>query len=1024
MPEFVNTGKGMQLIETNNASQVPFQQGNLIIEDSGGIYYDPTNKTDVSGRITVGKADEIIDLGYLGLWDLTDDDTPAIINTTTDAGIYKFRTKYSSGSVDSNHIMIVVSDAGYISQIWFEANGPIKYRSGAPNDLSSTAWKGMAEIDDIPDVVDNLTSSSTSAALSANQGRILDEKIDEVATDLTAHENKNATTAERGHVQLVNDLTTGGTDKALTAEQGKQLKTSLDSIELIESLGAVTSPLTSADTFKDITTPGIYNFTSGGEVGYLIVGGQNNGAQTTQYLLFDNDFYSRESTSSTSWSAWNKCLQSTDVVNNLTSGGTNVPLSAEQGKELESSKADKATTLAGYGITDAYTKTDVDTKLSSVYKYIGSVTVEQLPQNLTASDKGNVYNLTNDGTINASTEHEETVVAGDNVAWTGDYWDKLAGTIEVEPGEKIVIITSQEELNEMLADATWFDARKIYLQALLMNHSYNFSTSTVPSNVILIQGLSGIEGTLITGTITGHRYCDIINVGGTATLNNFNRVHTCEFNNASSCNVIMRCNITNSASGGVIIGCNNITQYTLNSAICIGNTVSGGTPGLYPIYNDCEVIEATGELSKLTTTAKTDLVSAINELSDNTIKIVNYNQSFISTPPVSADFAEVTTPGVYKIFFAPGERYLGQLFVSSDGDSSAGAINTGVYQVLFSHQGYIYERRITTSNPTPNWNIIGGSKKYSTIVIGNSANHTANEVDVLYDGSKDFVTNLNEAIALLPDTGGEIKLLSGEYELKTVGTSSKLIATSETKQVKVSGEGMNNTKITGGSHINLRYCELSDITINGTLYIEDNNVNIHNCRFELFGTDYILKCSQNKSIENIYIENNEIISTDDAQKAFMFNSYDIFYLYIRNNKYIMTEFIDTQILYLQPLTDGHFISDSYICNNIFGSCSIKIVANTNIDEPPVMNTIENNVIGSLDISSTTSAPYWSLYKNNIGSITTKLKPSFYCEVYSNVIYQKFVNGLDATGDHYMGNIWQDGMDKLIFANEEEIGGGQ
>ena len=33
----------------------------------------------------------------------------------------------------------------------------------------------------------------------------------------------------------------------------------------------------------------------------------------------------------------------------------------------------KPTTINGYGITDAYTKTEVDTKLSSVYKYKGIV---------------------------------------------------------------------------------------------------------------------------------------------------------------------------------------------------------------------------------------------------------------------------------------------------------------------------------------------------------------------------------------------------------------------------------------------------------------------------------------------------------------------------------------------------------------------------------------------------------------------------------------------------------------------------
>ena len=78
-------------------------------------------------------------------------------------------------------------------------------------------------------------------------------------------------------------------------------------------------------------------------------------------------------------------------------------------------KADKSTTLAGYGIEDAYTKTEVDAKVSSVYKYKGSVANEAaLPQ----EDQvvGDVYNV------------EDT---GMNVAWDGTKWDKLGSTVDL-----------------------------------------------------------------------------------------------------------------------------------------------------------------------------------------------------------------------------------------------------------------------------------------------------------------------------------------------------------------------------------------------------------------------------------------------------------------------------------------------------------------------------------------------------------------------------------------------------------------
>lgn len=78
-------------------------------------------------------------------------------------------------------------------------------------------------------------------------------------------------------------------------------------------------------------------------------------------------------------------------------------------------KADKATTLAGYGIEDAYTKAEVDAKVSSVYKFKGSVAnYNALPTE--GQETGDVYNV------------EDT---GANYAWDGTQWDKLSETIDL-----------------------------------------------------------------------------------------------------------------------------------------------------------------------------------------------------------------------------------------------------------------------------------------------------------------------------------------------------------------------------------------------------------------------------------------------------------------------------------------------------------------------------------------------------------------------------------------------------------------
>lgn len=85
-------------------------------------------------------------------------------------------------------------------------------------------------------------------------------------------------------------------------------------------------------------------------------------------------------------------------------------INAEIGK-----KATKATSLSGYGIADAYTKTEVDAKVTSVYKYRGSVETENdLPKS--GMIVGDVYDISSTGM---------------NVAWNGSAWDKLGISVDL-----------------------------------------------------------------------------------------------------------------------------------------------------------------------------------------------------------------------------------------------------------------------------------------------------------------------------------------------------------------------------------------------------------------------------------------------------------------------------------------------------------------------------------------------------------------------------------------------------------------
>lgn len=101
-------------------------------------------------------------------------------------------------------------------------------------------------------------------------------------------------------------------------------------------------------------------------------------------------------------------------------------------------KADKATTLAGYGIDNAYTKTEVDdvikgirTDIASVYKVKGSIAFAELPS--AGMAVGDVYNVTDGFTASdafVTNDQGKEYPAGTNVVYTEDGWDCMAGTFD------------------------------------------------------------------------------------------------------------------------------------------------------------------------------------------------------------------------------------------------------------------------------------------------------------------------------------------------------------------------------------------------------------------------------------------------------------------------------------------------------------------------------------------------------------------------------------------------------------------
>lgn len=106
--------------------------------------------------------------------------------------------------------------------------------------------------------------------------------------------------------------------------------------------------------------------------------------------------------------------------------------------ELINGKATAATTLAGYGITDAMTTTEVNSAISTavgnaisgVYKVKGSIAFANLPTE--GMEEGWIYNISEEFTTNTSFVEGagKKYPAGTNVVYTENGWDCQAGTYD------------------------------------------------------------------------------------------------------------------------------------------------------------------------------------------------------------------------------------------------------------------------------------------------------------------------------------------------------------------------------------------------------------------------------------------------------------------------------------------------------------------------------------------------------------------------------------------------------------------
>lgn len=128
--------------------------------------------------------------------------------------------------------------------------------------------------------------------------------------------------------------------------------------------------------------------------------------------------------------------------------------------------AKKANTLAGYGINDAYTKTECDGQIaaavSSVYKPMGSRAFANLPA-LSAASVGDVYNVSDDFTTTSDFIEGagKSFAAGTNVVVVDNggqkMWDVLTGMVDLSDYAKLADF---EPISTAEIDAMWNDGEE------------------------------------------------------------------------------------------------------------------------------------------------------------------------------------------------------------------------------------------------------------------------------------------------------------------------------------------------------------------------------------------------------------------------------------------------------------------------------------------------------------------------------------------------------------------------------------
>lgn len=172
------------------------------------------------------------------------------------------------------------------------------------------------------DVVDNLMSTSTTSALSANQGRILNEKKLEASNiiagdNITLDKNGNDVTINASQINVVDNLTSTSATDALSANQGKYLNEKIGNWGNTEALDDYEGDLNDIVQTGFIMANSDTTNTPYTDCWYVLTFVKNPAYYLLQIAFLRNNpnvIYVRTKDDYTIWSAWSPIKQ------NITTG--------------------------------------------------------------------------------------------------------------------------------------------------------------------------------------------------------------------------------------------------------------------------------------------------------------------------------------------------------------------------------------------------------------------------------------------------------------------------------------------------------------------------------------------------------------------------------------------------------------------------------------------------------------------------------------------------------------------------------